>query len=609
MSDAMQVRNISNLGTGLHNPLTVNKPLRDTVEAFELQTEAGVFITSFIQLDHVWTNVLNRDHAQGLKNAQELQERLDFTLKFIPLWDTTLTPKERGNTRYKVEVTTKPYGSLTGTISGTELQNLMAQHFGQNSFGDIKTQARPAVNNALFVSLRHVLNVVYPTDNAYVIFSNISRDKNILNLQFKITGEAADNIESGEMQVWSLEQDGDTLVEKEKLYAYALKGKEIKNGQVSWDGQVNNPDLRVKSFDLALAPVKVQIHLKRFGEKKAIFSSVNLDYSLPQSNVNSITFARAAKTSYGLDIKGKTSFGSQYETVTLNNQSYTVGWKSLEAGGNDDLTAMVHLLEKQKPADSLYFEFSQGTPVIYKPSGDSIQNIKLSATTQSDKELLQAYTVRTDSAGDAYQTETGRLNVVVYKKQTMNLVLVPVNGNGANIGAAAVQSALDNIYLPAVTNWLVSKADNFIYTNADNLDEGGNAMLSKYTKGMNDLIKTFGKKNVDNNSYYLFLVGSSQSPGLLGQMPLTGQFGFVFTPSHSNVEAIKQTIAHELGHGPFHLKHPFSEFAVTEGSTDNLMDYGEGTELNKYQWDLIHDPQTMLFAWAQDESEGASHEY
>ena len=37
------------------------------------------------------------------------------------------------------------------------------------------------------------------------------------------------------------------------------------------------------------------------------------------------------------------------------------------------------------------------------------------------------------------------------------------------------------------------------------------------------------------------------------------------------------------------------------------MDYGrpQGTGLWKYQWDLIHDPQTMLFAWAQEEEEGA----
>jgi len=35
------------------------------------------------------------------------------------------------------------------------------------------------------------------------------------------------------------------------------------------------------------------------------------------------------------------------------------------------------------------------------------------------------------------------------------------------------------------------------------------------------------------------------------------------------------------------------------------MDYADGTVLKKYQWDLIHDPQTMLFSWAQDEEEGA----
>ncbi|MFW5752335.1 MAG: hypothetical protein ACOCW8_03250, partial [bacterium] len=41
--------------------------------------------------------------------------------------------------------------------------------------------------------------------------------------------------------------------------------------------------------------------------------------------------------------------------------------------------------------------------------------------------------------------------------------------------------------------------------------------------------------------------------------------------------------------------------------TDNLMDYGQpqGTGLWKYQWDLIHDPENVLFAWAQEEDEGA----
>ena len=35
------------------------------------------------------------------------------------------------------------------------------------------------------------------------------------------------------------------------------------------------------------------------------------------------------------------------------------------------------------------------------------------------------------------------------------------------------------------------------------------------------------------------------------------------------------------------------------------MDYAGGTDLWKYQWDLIHNPESILFAWTQDEEEGA----
>jgi hypothetical protein len=53
-------------------------------------------------------------------------------------------------------------------------------------------------------------------------------------------------------------------------------------------------------------------------------------------------------------------------------------------------------------------------------------------------------------------------------------------------------------------------------------------------------------------------------------------------------------VAHELGHGVFNLRHTFSEensFTLQEGDTENLMDYSSGTELWKYQWDFIHDPE------------------
>ena len=53
------------------------------------------------------------------------------------------------------------------------------------------------------------------------------------------------------------------------------------------------------------------------------------------------------------------------------------------------------------------------------------------------------------------------------------------------------------------------------------------------------------------------------------------------------------------------LRYTFEHYpALTKGSTDNLMDYGQGTRLHKYQWDLVHRPEAML-GWFQDEEENA----
>jgi hypothetical protein len=92
-------------------------------------------------------------------------------------------------------------------------------------------------------------------------------------------------------------------------------------------------------------------------------------------------------------------------------------------------------------------------------------------------------------------------------------------------------------------------------------------------------------------------------------MPLSKRFGFIFTDRCSS--EIAHTIAHELGHGPFRLYHTFSTengFTQGQGTTNNLMDYAgaNANSLYKYQWDLIHDPQNMLFAFMQDEEEGAA---
>jgi len=108
-------------------------------------------------------------------------------------------------------------------------------------------------------------------------------------------------------------------------------------------------------------------------------------------------------------------------------------------------------------------------------------------------------------------------------------------------------------------------------------------------------------------------------------MTIKGQCGFIFL-NNVSADGVARVAAHELGHGIFSLRHTLSTkntVTLPQGNTDNLMDYpstsnsttptampGSGSgipasRLNKYQWDYIHEPQTMLFAWAEEEEEGA----
>jgi hypothetical protein len=92
-------------------------------------------------------------------------------------------------------------------------------------------------------------------------------------------------------------------------------------------------------------------------------------------------------------------------------------------------------------------------------------------------------------------------------------------------------------------------------------------------------------------------------------MPLKRRYGFIFLDNNNSIEQQVYTIAHELGHGAFRLRHTFSEHpTLTKGTTNNLMDYSDSTHLFKYQWDYIHDPE-MVIAWLEEEDEGALFKY
>ncbi|HEY0654200.1 MAG TPA: hypothetical protein VGD65_13770, partial [Chryseosolibacter sp.] len=140
----------------------------------------------------------------------------------------------------------------------------------------------------------------------------------------------------------------------------------------------------------------------------------------------------------------------------------------------------------------------------------------------------------------------------------------------------------------------------------EGLDKEESGNLASYNKKMRELNRAYKKSNpgYDNEAHYVFLIKGTDFR-FDAFMPFKRGFGYVFVDKlDDNTEKIIQTIAHELGHGAFNLRHTFDQYAIAPRSTQNLMDYNRGQELKKYQWDYVHDPENMI-GWFEDDEEGA----
>ena|GEM_PF-3338876 len=201
----------------------------------------------------------------------------------------------------------------------------------------------------------------------------------------------------------------------------------------------------------------------------------------------------------------------------------------------------------------------------------------------------------------------GRLDVVAYDMERQKVVIVPVN-DAQTPGASALYESLNKIYAQAVAHWevVVDHAYSVEPEVLQTLDEGESGLLSSFPKNMKQFQQDFKKsRDLDKDAYYLFLIPGSGARA--GFMPFKRQYGYIWTGATSDVS---RTIAHELAHGAFRLRHTFSPeaFIATQGSTNNLMDYSSGaTHLYKHQWDNVHNPESVT-SWLQDDEEAMEEE-
>ncbi|MGM0582763.1 MAG: hypothetical protein ACQETL_18960, partial [Bacteroidota bacterium] len=234
--------------------------------------------------------------------------------------------------------------------------------------------------------------------------------------------------------------------------------------------------------------------------------------------------------------------------------------------------------------------------------------------TTTEEEEITAYVLQeiTNEEGETEEESipVGKLKVKQYEQIRNKIVLVQVND--AQVPTPSLlQDELNGIYGPAVVEWDVSEAEPYEVSEEEleTLDEGESGMFASFPQNMRQFNRDFKRsdENFDKDAYYLFVIDGDYSDKA-GIMPFKRQFGYIFK---DNVDNINKTIAHELAHGAFRLRHTFSEegFIASQNSTDNLMDYRpDGTDLYKHQWDLVHDPESMI-GWLEDDEEGEMDMY
>ncbi|WP_421892614.1 hypothetical protein [Marinoscillum sp.] len=253
-----------------------------------------------------------------------------------------------------------------------------------------------------------------------------------------------------------------------------------------------------------------------------------------------------------------------------------------------------------------YIDFKTPTGTIPSQSGQdkNTRELTLSGLMAGNPTTLTAFATQEDAEGNATEVTLGRLDAVAYDMERQKVVIVPVN-DAQTPDANVLYESLNKIYAQAVAQWEVVVDHSYSVEPEvlQTLDEGESGLFASFPKNMKQFQKDFSKsRDTDKDAYYLFLIPGSGARA--GFMPFKRQYGYIWTGSTGD---LPRTIAHELAHGAFRLRHTFSPeaFIATQGSTDNLMDYSSGaTHLYKHQWDNVHNPEGVT-SWLQVDEEGA----
>ena len=293
-----------------------------------------------------------------------------------------------------------------------------------------------------------------------------------------------------------------------------------------------------------------------------------------------VHFSPSPETQYGFDSLRYPALRGQYIINTLRGKEYVLPFKAVAAGEIDVINAAMSN-SGDFNSDGLSFRINR-TITISTPSLER-NNLKVNVAslTHGDEQVLEAIYTLSDTSGNKAEEVLGQMNLVSYDKQLIKLFIIPM-GNNVQYGQSSINTLINQIYKPSVTQWdiqwlQVFDSDAWDIHGDEVFDDTDKDSRMDYTPAMKALIRDYnGNKEIEKQAVYVFLFdGNHSTEGLKGYMPFNKQFAFVFT-NDGSTEEVARNISHEIAHGTFNLRHTFSDenpWYQSENTTDNLMDY------------------------------------
>ncbi len=378
--------------------------------------------------------------------------------------------------------------------------------------------------------------------------------------------------------------------------AYTLGIQHIQSGPPD-AGQCASQVSHIIDWLPALEPLRLPAAL---AELEAMLKGGEEYQSSQLANLQ-LTFKSAPNAHYGFDtLQYPQAHVSNYEVLDPEaSPPYYIPWQSIKLGASDPVVVRRKGGGFIPPEVDFVDLLGADVPVLSGNSQEKILDLSAPLNTDTPAPIY----ARLGAGNDA--NTIGQLNTVAYEEKLLHVVLVPVNGAQSPYSAIEIQNQLRSTYRQAVVEVSVTMHNGITVPDFNGvLEDQGSGFLSNYTAQMRRIIRAYKQVQPPQpNVYYLFLVNDHEEGTKLGYMPRKKVYGFIINTHHFNLEDYAKTIGHELGHGAYVLEHTFKTYAgqLPAGQTHNLMDYGTGVDLHKYQWDLVHDPANVWSVLDTDE--------